>query len=335
MRGQPLTLFEREKIEFFLRGKVGIRGIARSLHRDHSVIQRELGRNTDRDGVYRSAIAHARAAQRKRKGRKRWKLDQDTVLRSWVIQQLREGWSPPQIAGQIKRRPHSEMRGKRLCHETIYHYIYEGEGRHLGLYQYLVRKHKRRVRRYARTSRNAPGIPFVTPIRYRINGKEAESDTMIFPGQHEVLSVQYIPQFQLARFHKAPNKGAEATLDALTMSMESLSYRELWASITFDRGTEGALHWKLRMRYGIDTFHCDPYCSWQKGGVENLNGLIRRYFPRSTDMSLVSDADIHAIQERLNDRPRKQLDWRTPNEAFTEYRTSHDLHPLEGGALRS
>ena len=335
MRGQPLTLFEREKIEFYLRAHVGIRGIGRYLHRDHSVIQRELRRNTDRDDVYRSASAQANADQRRRRGRKRWKLDQDNALRRRVIQGLTEGWSPSQIADTIKSRPDSEMRGKQLCAETIYHYIYEGEGRHLGLYQHLTRKHKRRVRRYARKSRNTPGILYMTPIRYRVDGKKAESDTMVFPGQKETLSVQYIPQFQLARFHKTPDKSAAATLDALTISMESLPYREIWSSITFDRGTEGALHWKLRMRYGIDTFHCDPYCSWQKGGVENLNGLIRRYLPRTTDMSRVSDTDVSAIQERLNNRPRKQLGWRTPNEALAEYLASHDLHQLESGALRS
>jgi len=89
-------------------------------------------------------------------------------------------------------------------------------------------------------------------------------------------------------------------------------------SITFDRGAEGANHWKLRMDYGIDTYHCDPYCSWQKGGVENTNGLIRRFFPKGTDFNLVTDHDIYVIQEKLNNQPRKSLGYKTPREVWQE-----------------
>lgn len=86
-----------------------------------------------------------------------------------------------------------------------------------------------------------------------------------------------------------------------------------------DRGGEGGNHWKLRLDYGIDTYHCDPYCSWQKGGVENLNGLIRQYIPRGTDLSLLSQHDIHVIQEKLNNRPRKSLGYKTPNQCYEVY----------------
>ena len=107
------------------------------------------------------------------------------------------------------------------------------------------------------------------------------------------------------------------TTAAVVSTIESLP-AELIKSVTYDRGTEGAFHWKLRLDYGIDTFHCDPYCSWQKGGVENVNGIIRRYLPIQTDLSQYSDNELMAIQEKINNRPRKILGWKTPNEAYRE-----------------
>jgi IS30 family transposase len=325
MRGQPLTLYEREKIEFYFLGKVPIREMAGYLHRHHSVIVRELKRNKDKDGKYRSSTANERAIKRRNKPHRR-KLDKDDVLRNWMIQMMRDkSWSPAMIAGKLKNRPDQAwMKGKGVSHETIYQYIYEGEGRFMGLYQYLVRKHKRRQYKHARKSRKNKGILYMTPIHYRtpeINNRtefgHLESDSVIYRDQKECLSVQYERQTQLLRFHRVPNKSAEATHAALCETIESMPDK-IVKSITFDRGTEGAWHWKLRLDYGIDTYHCDGYCSWQKGGVENVNGIIRRYLPIETDLSRYSDGDLMAIQEKINDRPRKSLGWKTPNEAYRE-----------------
>jgi len=335
MRGQPLTLYEREKIEFYVRGKMPVRTMARYLHRDHSVIVRELGRNRNRDGTYRSSAAHEKALRRRAKPRRK-KLEEDDVLRNWMIQRMRDdGWSPMMIAAKIKNRPDQAwMKGKGISHETIYEYIYEGEGRFMGLYQYLVRKHKKRRRRFSRKSRNNKGILYMTPIGYRpeeINGKmtfgHLESDTVIYRRQRECLSVQYERQTQLVRLHRVADKSAGSTHAALCRTIESFPDKAV-RSATFDRGTEGALHWRLRLDYGIDTFHCDPYCSWQKGGVENVNGIIRRYLPIETDLSRYSDGDLMAIQEKINDRPRKSLGWKTPNEAYREI-----LNRTASGAL--
>lgn len=339
MRGQELTLFEREKIEFYLRTKVGLREIGRLLYRDHSVIIREIGRNRDRDGIYHSGNAQAKTNGRKERPH-RHKLDDDDVLRNWVVQKMTEGWSPPMIAGKLKNRPDQAwMMGKGICHETIYQYIYEGEGRFLELYQYLVRKHKRRKRRYARLSRKDKGILYMTPIKFRpkeIAKKEEfghlESDTVVYRNQSECLSVQYERSLQLTKFHRVRNKTAEATLEALTSTIKTLP-TPLMKSITFDRGTEGASHWKLRQEYNLDTYHCDPYCSWQKGGVENANGIIRRYLPISTDLSKFSDSDLQAIEDKINNRPRKSLDWQTPNEAYQEILNSYSS--TESGAFKT
>ena len=323
MRGQQLTLYEREKIELHLRGKWSVRRIAKMLYRDHSVIVRELQRNSCRDGVYRAANAHERAERRKNKPHTR-KLDCDDVLRNWVMKKLHEGLSPEQISGVLKNRPVSHIGGSYVCHETIYQYIYEGEGRFMGLYQYLPLGHKRRRRYKGRKHRKNKGILYITPIQYRpkeIEEKQTfghwESDSVVFQHHRPGLSVQRERMTHLTRIRRLENMRAETTEEALRYHIETMP-RGTFKSITFDRGTEGGNHWKLRLDYNIDTYHCDPYKSYQKGAVENTNKLIRRYLPRTRDPKTITDQEIYEVQERLNNRPRKRLGYKTPNELYRE-----------------
>ena len=329
MKGQPLTFYEREKIELHLRAHDSLREIAHMLHRDHSVIVRELQRNTCRDGTYRAMKAQEYAEKRKGKKRKR-KLEEDEELKRYVVQQMiEEQWSPEQISGEIKKRLEPWMNGKGISHETIYQFIYEGQGRFLGLYQYLRRKHKQRQKRYMRKHRGKQPLSFITPIQFRpieINEKKEfghwESDTTICENKGEAISVQYERSTQLCRLTKVQDKGAEATEGAWMDLLEELPVKTL----TMDRGGEGGSHWKLRLDYHIDTYHCDPYSSWQKGGVENLNGLIRQYLPRGTDLSQISHHQIYVIQEKLNNRPRKNLGYKSPNECLAELQRSGVVH---------
>lgn len=319
MRGEPLTLHERERIEFYVRGKVPVRTMASYLRRDHSVIVRELKRNTCRDGTYRASFAHELAERRRRRKRKR-KLDMDDALRNYVIARLQDDWSPEQIVLRLKSRPPFGVHGK-VSVEAIYQWIYEGEGRHLGMYQYLPKHKRRRTRRASRKPRNHKGILYMTPIEFRREEKTPEnweSDTIVSGKGRSVLSVQGSPALMLTRIWKVPDKSADATEGALYQTMESVPERMV-RSITFDRGTEGANHWKLRLAYGIDTYHCEPYRSWQKGFIENTNGLIRRYFPKSTNFDLVPSYVIKVVEEKLNNRPRKKLGGLTPNEALDAY----------------
>ena len=312
-----------------MRGKESLRAIGRMLHRDHSDIVRELQRNTCRDGTYRAEKAHEYAEKRKGKKRKR-KLDEDADLKQYVVEQMiNEQWSPEQISGEIKKRLEPRMIGKGISHETIYQFIYEGQGRFMGLYQHLRRKRKKRQRRYSRKHRGKQPISFITPIYFRpmeINEKKEfghwESDTTVCENKGEAISVQYERSTKLCRIAKVADKGAEATEGVWKELIESMPVK----SLTMDRGTEGGNHWKLRLDYGIDTYHCDPYSSWQKGGVENLNGLIRQYLPRGTDLSRISHHQIYVIQEKLNNRPRKGLGYRSPNECLQELKGSGVVH---------
>lgn len=324
MRGQPITLYEREQIELYLRGQWEIRRIARKLYRDHSVISREVKRNKGRDGKYRAKDAHEKATKRSARVQTR-KLDEDDVLRNWVIQKLRDdSWSPQQIAGKLKNHPDPQVAQSYVCHETIYSYIYEGEGRFMGLYQHLPRQHKKRRTYKGRKSPKNKGILYMTPIAYRpeeINKKQTfghwESDSII-GSTRPALSVQKERLTQLVRISLISDMTAVSTEEVLRCRIEEMG-AEYWESITLDRGTEGANHYKLRLDYHLDTYHCDPYCSWQKGAVENMNARIRRFLPKGTDFSQLTAYDIYVIQERLNNTPLKILEYKTANEFSREF----------------
>ncbi len=221
------------------------------------------------------------------------------------------------IAGNLKESGHKQT----ISHESIYHYIYNKDGRYEGLYKYLRQGKTKRQKKHTRKSgklriperKSIHQRPEVVGARIRYG--DWESDSVIFSKQKNILSVQSERKSKLIRIHKVINKTAEETKYALIRSIESLP-GELFKTITFDNGTEGAKHMEIQKEYGITTYFCDPFASWQKGGVENANKLIRHYLPRSTDLDKLTDRDIYEIQEKLNNRPRKCLGYKTPNEVM-------------------
>lgn len=319
-----LTHYEREKIEYYLRLKRGIREIGRRIGRDHSVISREVRRNKAGRARYVAAVATV-IEERRRRRRKGRKLEKDPRLHDYVVHELRRGRSPDVIAGYLKLLPVPELKGKTVSHESIYRYIYDGEGRYEGLYHHLLHHRPRRQKYGTRKSRQKPRIPERVAIHARpeeVMERSSfghwESDTVIYSKQRAVLSVQIERKSRLLRFHRAPNKTAEETEHALRKTIESLPQGS-FKTMTFDNGTEGVRHTVIRDEYGIKTFFCDAYASWQKGAVENVNGIIRRYLPKTKDLSVLTDREIHEIQERINDTPRKSLGYRTPNEVARQY----------------
>lgn len=317
-----LKLCEREKIEFYLRCKQGVREIARLIRRDHSVVSREIQRNGGISG-YDAKRAQAAADKRVGHNRKR-KMEKYPELKTYVVNRLKKDWSPEQITGRLKKDAPPAIHGKRISHESIYQYIYEGEGRFEYLYPHLRRGKRKRQKRYARKAKKTM-IPLRTSIHDRpkvVDQRKRygdwESDTMVCRKQREAVSVQTERKSKLVRITKLANKSAEETTHAIIATAESVS--KAWRrSMTFDNGGEGARHMMLKERFRMKTYFCDPYASWQKGGVENMNGLIRQYIPKNADLSSYTPEDVHAIQERLNDRPRKSLNYRTPNEISHTY----------------
>ena len=314
-----LTFYDRQQLEYWFRTKQSMRKIAKLMRRDHTVLTRELKRNGSGDRKkYRADVAQRLFEQRVFK-QHRGKLDKYPELKEYVVNGLINEWSPDVIAGKLK------MTGKKqtISHESIYHYIYNKDGRYEGWFKYLRQAKVKRQKRYGRKQCKTH-IPDRVSIHCRpdyIGERKRygdwESDSVIFSKQKTALSVQSERKSKLIRMHKVANKTAIETTNALVKTAESLP-RELFLTITFDNGGEGARHTEIKKEYGIETYFCDPFASWQKGGVENANKLIRHYLPRSTDLSKLTDRDIYDIQEKLNNRPRKCLGYQTPNEVINK-----------------
>lgn len=315
-----LTFLERQLIEHGLRKNKSQRAIAKVLKRNPSVIRREIERNSGDYLPYTADSAQRISEQRERK--RRWsKLEQDSGLRAHVVAELRDGHSPEQIAGILQEHPPEHLRGKHICHETIYQYIYEGEGRYEYLYPYLRRKRPRRRKQRTRKPRKATILQRISihersaEVAKKKTYGHWESDTIVCKKQKETISVQYERKAQLVRIHKVADKSAASTELAIRDSIASLP-QYLFKTMTFDNGGEGTCHTKIRDDYMLQTYFCDAYASWQKGGVENINGLIREYIPKNTNLTKMTDEDIYAIQEKLNNRPRKGLNYLTPNQVI-------------------
>lgn len=330
-KGKEITFFEREIIEVRLRTKQKKKSIAQKLNRDYSVVKREIKRNSGSILPY-AAITAQKYADRRKKNTNKRKLEKlaNKKLEEYVKKKLEGGWSPEQIDGRLKEHPPmkiQECRDKTISYESIYDYIYNGQGRFGGLYEKLRRKQYQRKRRFSRKIRpNAiKNRISISDRKDIINDRkrfgDLETDSVIFSGGG-ILSAQSERKSRLCRIHKCGDKTALASEKALRKSVKSLPSK-LWLSITRDNGTENV----LRRETKIPSYFCDPYKSWQKGGVENLNGLIREYFPKRSNLDIVSKKEICLIQEKLNNRPRKCLNYQTPNEVIAI--------ELEKGALNS
>lgn len=313
------TFYERQMLEYWLRTKQSMRAIARVMRRSHTILARELERNGSGDRKkYRADVAQRLFETRKHQ-QHRGKLNKYPELKKVVLEGLKKEWSPDVIAGKLKTGNHKQT----ISHESIYHYIYNKDGRYEGLYQYLRQGKVKRQKRCSRKSCKIR-IPERKTIHARPKCVDArkrygdwESDSVIFSKQKTALSVQSERKSKLIRMHKVADKTATETVNALIKTAESLP-DELFKTITFDNGTENVRHIEIKKEYGVETYFCDPFASWQKGGVENANKLIRQYLPGKIDLSKLTDQDIFDIQEKLNNRPRKCLNYQTPNEVINK-----------------
>ena len=316
-----LTYYEREQIESYRRRGYSYRRIGRYLRRDHSVIVREVNRNMGDRRHYAASTAQ-RNTERRMRAHARYKLDKDPQLYEWVVARLKEGWAPHTIAGRLKR---DRTLGKHvsISHEGIYRYIQTGPGRWQNLWQHLACA---RPRRRSHRTRKHQSIPIKQRISIHQRSKEVdtrkvlghwETDSMIFSKQKQILSVQVERASRLTRITRCMNKTAQETDRAIRTTIDSVPLHT-FKTLTYDNGTEGALHYTLMKDYDIQTYFADPYCSWQKGGVERVNRQIRRYLPLKRNLSAVSDEEIQTIENRLNNTPRRSLNYATPNEIFSQ-----------------
>ena len=309
-----LSRNERDEIAVLLARKWPLRKIAFWMSRSHATISRELRRNKGKNG-YGPIQAHLSARGRQQKAhRPPPKLNLNLPLRHRVTQELKRGWSPEIIAGRLKRENSQPVIG----HEAIYRWIYS-EAREL--IPSLVRSHRRRQSRSSR-----PWPKHLIPQRVSIVQRPPEINQRQVPGHWETdlvwgscscaLQVLVERQTRFVRLKILPNKTAQASYTALAFLLSGLPVT-LRKSITYDNGIENILHVEINQRFQMRSFFCEPYHAWEKGTVENTNGLVRRFLPKKTNLDVVSPARIQRIEDWLNNRPRKCLNFQTAAEAIS------------------
>lgn len=308
---------ERDKIAFLLASKNSLREISRILERSFSSIRDEVKRNSY-GGVYTAIKAQELSQKRNRESRKFNPLKSPEIY-SHVHQKLRDGWSPEEIAGRAKR----DNGGKTvICHETIYKHIYDDPVVKKEFVQYLVMKHHKRRKWYGRKGYQK-GIQNRVSIRERDdiinqNTQFGHWEVDVVEGKAHLMGIQTFLE-RKSRYYQATlmeNIDSEFGINAQLNLFRSLPEKAR-LSATFDNGKENYNHIKLKIHLGMKTFFCDPNCPWQKGSNENHNGVLRRYIPKRTDLTSVSQTELDAIIQEINNRPRKCLEYETPNEAFS------------------
>lgn len=319
-----LTLAEREEISRGLSFGLSIRAIARQIKRAASTISREINRNGGHHR-YRATAADKAAWDRARRP-KFCKLACSRFLRRAVAEKLQRKWSPQQIAGWLKRT-YPKDKSKQVSHETIYRSLYV-QAR--GVLKKELIEHLRASRRTIRRSRHASlkrdGLGQVTEA-VSIRERPASAEDRAVPGHWEGDLIAGSKQSFIATLverhsryvmmMKVPGKEAAQVRDALIKHSKKLP-KELYKSLTWDRGLEMAKHTEFTLATDVQVYFCDPYSPWQRGSNENTNRLIRQYLPKGIDLSVYSQAKLNAIARQLNERPRKTLGYQTPAERFAE-----------------
>jgi IS30 family transposase len=310
-----LDLDERIELNCLRDAGCSRREIGRLMGRSHTTICRELERNSLPKSGYKPARADIMAGVRRDRP---CKLQRLSTLRNDVHDGLAMGWSPDQIAGRL------QLEGSKhtISHETIYRYIYRKDVRGERLYRYLPHaKTKRGLRYFKRRREPLPQCMNIAnrpqAIEDRLQFGHWEGDLIQFRSQRgAVLNVtERSTRFSL--LSSLPNKRSADTGQAIVDAMSGLP-DQARKSITFDRGGEFRDHPTMKDKLGVDIWYCDPHSPWQRGMIENTNGILRRDMPRKSDISDYTDKDIETIQHLLNSTPRKCLGYRTPEEAFIQ-----------------
>ena len=294
-----------------------IRQIAATMDRAPSTITRELKRNSGTQVGYQPAYAHQQAKSRHWRGSR---LLRNSELQRQVLNHLGQGWSPAQVAGRLKK----EKRRTVISYESIYRFI-DAQIRRTNDYRwrhYLPRGKSKRGWRGHKGGSPVEHIQGRIPIERRpayINRRRQaghwEADLMLFAKYGQAVLVTHERRSRLLVVTRQPSKAAQPVATQLTKLFRSLP-SALRRTITFDNGTEFAYHQQLHT-LSMRTFFCDPHAPWQKGGIENSIGRMRRGLPRKTDLATLSDQRLLSLVRCYNHTPRKCLNYKTPAEVFT------------------
>ncbi len=311
-----LSFEERCSIARLHEAGQSVRQIAAALDRQPSTVSRELKRNRGSQIGYRPAYAQQQTDARRWSGAR---LEREDALREAILDRLGEGWSPEQIAGRLAH----EAGHRVISHETIYRFVYAQ----------LKRTNDRRWRHYLPRAKykrgwRTKGGPWPrwldgrTPIHARppdiatrVQPGHWEADAMLFSTQGQAILVAHERRSRLTLALRQDSLKADPVAAALIGMLHPMP-PGLRRSITFDNGTEFARHYRITSQLGAQTYFCDPRAPWQKGGVENAIGRLRRKLPRKTDINTLPKAGLDAILASYNHTPRKCLGFQTPAEVF-------------------
>ena len=294
-----------------------LREIGQTLARAPSTISRELKRNGRATKVWFSGYDPARAhwlAERRQRRPLGHKLARQPALWALVRDHLAMGRSPEQIAGRLTLDHARTV----ISHESIYRYIYHRVAQQDWLHRLLPRAKSRRGRLGRRGGSPAKLIKHRRPLTERPaaaldrrQGGHWEADLMLFRKSTDVLLIVHERSSRLTRIIRQPDRAAPTTRDNLARLFARLP-ATMRRTLTIDNGTENARHYELR----IETFFCDVHSPWQKGGIENAIGRLRRLLPRRSGLGELDPGELEKIAKIYNDTPRKCLGFKTPNEAF-------------------
>lgn len=314
---RQLSFEERDRIAELKYLGYSIGGIAEELGRSKATISRELKRNsTPAYKVYLSHRAQERAMLRKQEAGKRPRLKNEQIV-SYVRAKLKEDWSPELIAGRMSK----DLPMQSISHEAIYQYIYHPrtEGRK-ELIKQLARHHYMRRPKGVGRKQRKPKIPNRVSIEERPISADNrsrfghwEGDSLVSKKSLAALNSLMERKSRYLMLSRLEQKSSEHTRDTVIRRLGALPEKAR-RTLTLDNGTENARHEEITAVIGAKCYFARPYASWQRGGIESINGLVRRYFPKGTDFRKITDSQVAWVESRINNRPRKCLGYKKPSE---------------------
>jgi IS30 family transposase len=320
MSFKPLSSEEREQIAVLSSHRYSKRRIAKALGRSPSTISREFKRESSvvfKDRYYAIPTIN-NIRQKKAKVRRKRRTD-NPKIQEYIIKKLELGWSPEIISAMM-----FDDIGDSIGKDAIYDFIYKGNN-HLS--KYLTRQHLgRKPQTKKKTKRTL--IPNRIDIDFRpqkANTREEighfEADTVVScRDSKSALLVMADRATRMLRIKKLASKTAEQASNAIIFALKNSNMIKIAKTITYDNGSEFCWHEKVNKELNVQSFFCKPYHAWEKGTIENLNTLIRRFFPKKTNFDTITDKEIQYVEDWINNRPMKVLNYKTPNQKF------HELH---------
>lgn len=322
MSYQHFSSKERHTLMYLLQLRLSYREIGRRLGRHHTTIAREVRRNGRPVACYWDEYADQQAQARCHKARHQRKRSNQRLL-TYVDQRLQEDWSPETIAGRLAI-DFPRNRGMRISPECIYQWVYRDAAQGGSFYLHLLRRHRKR-RKQLRYGRGRGQIPDRVSIHERPLGVARrlrfghwEGDSVEgAKGTGGIIS-HVERKSRLLMAAKLENKTADSASIASIAAFSEIPDKWL-RTLTVDNGKEFAQFKNIERETGLTVYFADPYAPWQRGTNENTNGLLRHYFPKGINWRKVTDHMLASVVEKLNNRPRKCLNYRTPNEVFAKH----------------